>query len=255
MKTFLTWTGVSRNIKAEPPIEYDLPHAYVYTYAGQLAVIPKAGGTTPPPPPPPTEFPNVRNGDFEGGLTDWVAYRMDGPVSELLYELRDLDAPGMDVLAVHHDPQAGYIGRKAIMLSFFHNCWRGGVYQTLVNVPIGAHVRVGLWAISYGSNFSGVRNVDVNMNSFIGIGFDPLGLVDPNAGRVDWKMITGGNTVGNIGGGRDPLWQYVSHECVTTTGALTIFLNANLGKTSATGCQWAFPYTRAHFDDVTLEVL
>jgi hypothetical protein len=47
----------------------------------------------------------------------------------------------------------------------------------------------------------------------------------------------------------------VTHETVTTSHALTIFLNADLGALSLGRANWPMPFTRAHFDAVTVEVL
>jgi len=125
-----------------------------YTYGGQLVVIPAPRGGVTPPPPPPQQFPPLVNPLFEEGTTGWVGYRMGGPMSELLLEVRDTTVPGIDPLSV-------YTGTKALMLSGYSRCWLGGIYQTLVNVPIGAHVRVGAWIMTYGSENPGCRNVVV----------------------------------------------------------------------------------------------
>jgi len=205
---------------------------------------------TPSRTPTPIPFPTLENADFEAeaGLQAWTPYNANGSLSDLLVETRSLSAGGLDPLDV-------FSGDKSIMLSRSHACWRGGLYQTLHNVPDRTKIRVTARIMTYGAAHPGIHGVDVNMNSRIGIGFDGLGLTNPNSTRVDWFIVQGGDTIGTIGG-CDPVWQLAEHAFVTgNSGALTVFLIADLGVVADGRCDWPMNFTRGRFDAASLEVL
>lgn len=186
--------------------------------------------------------PMVVNGGFENGLAGWTQFTLAGG-AELNSERV---STGADSLAVHS-------GDASARLIAHYACYRSGVYQVF-GVPVNAHVRVSAWVMTLGSRQDGLHAPEPNMNSYAGIGLDPLGLTSPSVSRIEWSRIVAGQLVGSIGG-LDPSWQQLSVETITTRPTLTVFIYADLGKTQDGACMWAYYNLLGFVDDVSVEVL
>ena len=207
-----------------------------------LTPIPPTATPTARPSATPAPVINVVNGGFENGMTGWTQFALAGG-AELNSERI---STGADPLAVHS-------GDGSARLLSHYACYRAGVYQ-VVGVPVGATVRASAWVMTLGSRVDGLHNPEPNMNSYIGIGVDPLGLTSASVSRVEWARIVGGLLVGATHG-LDPSWQYVSVETVTQKPTLTVFVYGDLGKTQDGACMWAYANLLAFIDDVTVTVL
>lgn len=185
---------------------------------------------------------HVINGGFESGLTGWTQFALNGS-AELNSERI---STGADPLAVHS-------GDASARLLSHYSCYRSGVYQ-VVGVPVGAHVKISAWVMTLGSRVDGLHNPEPNMNSYIGLGVDPLGLTSAAVSRIEWARIVGGHLVGATHG-LDPSWQLIQLETITQRSTMTIFVYGDLGKTQDGACMWAYANLLAFVDDVSVDVL
>lgn len=210
---------------------------------------------TPTPVPPtatrtPTQTPtaspapviHIINGGFESGLTGWTQFNLNGG-SDINSERI---STGADPLAVHS-------GDASARLLSHYSCYRSGVYQ-VVGVPVGAHIRVSAWVMTLGSRTDGLHNPEPNMNSYIGLGVDPLGLTSAAVSRIEWARIVGGQLVGATHG-LDPSWQLIQLETITARPTLTVFVYGDLGKTQDGACMWAYMNLLTFIDDIGVEVV
>lgn len=185
---------------------------------------------------------NVVNPGFENGLTGWTQFTLAGS-AELNSERI---STGADPLAVHS-------GDASARLIAHYACYRAGVYQ-VIGVPVDAHIRISAWVMTLGSRENGLHAPHPEMNSYIGLGVDPLGLTSAGVSRIEWARITGGQLVGAIHG-LDPSWQLIQLETITTRPTLTVFVYGDLGKTQDGACMWAYMNLLAFIDDVAVEVI
>lgn len=221
-----------------------------------IATLPPTDGPatqTPLPTVPPTLRPTVTatpappvvsivNPGFENGLTGWTQFNLNGS-AELNSERI---SGGADALAVKN-------GDASARLISHYSCYRSGVYQ-VIGVPVNAHIRVSAWVMTLGSRSDGLHNPEPNMNSYIGLGVDPLGLTSAAVSRIEWARVVGGQLIGATHG-LDPSWQLIQLETITQRSTLTVFIYGDLGKTQDGACMWAYANLLTFVDDIRVEVL
>ena len=198
--------------------------------------VPSATATQAPP------VVNVVNPGFENGLTGWTQFNLAGG-AELNSERI---SGGADPLAVKN-------GDASARLISHYSCYRSGVYQ-VIGVPVNAHIRVSAWVMTLGSRSDGLHNPEPNMNSYIGLGVDPLGLTSAAVSRIEWARVVGGQLIGATHG-LDPSWQLIQLETITQRSTLTVFIYGDLGKTQDGACMWAYANLLTFVDDIRVEVL
>lgn len=170
------------------------------------------------------------NGDFESTWsTGWT--RFD----------RFPDLPQFNDERGH--PESRHGGAQSLRIFNEYRCHLSGVYQR-VNVTQFQTYVFSAWVRTYGSNssiFPGPSDTSITDAGEVGI--DPNGGTDPGATSVIWGRNESTEQ-----------WRKVSVQAVAFSNRITVFIQARLGVSGGSACQWPIPFLIGFIDDAALTV-